>query len=110
MPDDKVITLDNISRFLEDLENKNIKDITEQDIADQSVLAEIYNNCPQVLRVSTNTQGIQRYKLDNDDKSPNNKVYYSCLLFGALVELSIIKSNGTYTIDVQRYDLTPIHN
>ena len=108
--EDVSISLNNLDRFLDKLEKKFIKDITEQDVADQSVLEEIYNECPQVLRVSTSTDGLQMYRLQNDHRTDDSRVAYSCLLFGALIELSLTLEHGTYVVGVVRYELTPVNN
>lgn len=84
--------------------------LNEADIEVQEKLGEIYNICPQLLKVSTTSDGVQMYRLQNDYRTENNKLYYSCLLFGTLVELEVIDSSGTYSINSTHYELTPANN
>jgi hypothetical protein len=104
MPNNKVVTVDNLSRFKDDLHADFTLDITEAQVMEQATLGSIYNQMPNVLRVTTANGDIQMYKLERNCKDMDNKVCYSCLISGVLVELSIIESNGTYTVDAQRYD------
>ena len=85
-------------------------DFDEADMADQSKLAEVYNLCPMTLRAHTVHDGIQMYRLQNDYRTENNQIFYSCLLFGDLVEFNITESSGTYSINIIRYGLTPVNN
>lgn len=85
-------------------------DFNEVDLTNQTKLAEIYNLCPSTLRVHTNTDGLQMYRLQDDFRTQNSKLYYSCLLFGTLIELSITLSQGTYELGVIHYELTPTNN
>ena len=85
-----------------------ILDFYENDQTDQSKLAEVYSVCPQVLRVHSNNDGLQMYRLDIDYRIGANQVFYSCLIGGGIVELSLTESGGTYTLGVVRYNLTPV--
>lgn len=84
-------------------------DFNEDDQGDQTKLAQIYRTCPQLLRIHSNRDGLQMYRLDIDDKELRNTVHYSCLISGAIIGLSITNSDGTYTLGVVTYGLTPIN-
>ena len=106
MPNNKVITLDNLSRFKTDLYADIIMDMNEIDATDQAALAEVYNSCPTILRITTASDGIQMYRLQNNYKDSGNAVIYACLLFGGIIQLEISKSGGTYTVTPTNYPLT----
>ena len=85
-------------------------DFDEADMTNQTKLAEFYNLCPMTLRAHTVHDGLQMYRLQNDYRTEDNQIIYSCLLFGSLVEMTLTKNNGTYSIGVVRYGLTPSNN
>lgn len=85
-------------------------DFDEADMTNQTKLAEFYNLCPMTLRAHTAHDGLQMYRLQNDYRTENNQIIYSCLLFGSLVEMTLTENSGTYSIGVIRYALTPDNN
>lgn len=84
-------------------------DFNEDDQGDQAKLAEVYNVCPQLLRIHSNSEGLQMYRLEVDDRDLHNVIHYSCLIGGALIELTFTNNDGTYTLGVVTYGLTPIN-
>ena len=83
----------------------DIMDIREEQAADQSVLAKIYNEVPQTLRITAVTDGIQMYRLQVDGKNYSREeiadsVIYSCVLFGSIISIKIHKDGDTYTLEV----------
>ena len=80
--------------------NISVYEFNETDV-DQAVLSYIANNKPDLLKITTQDSILQDYCKGQDNE-------YYCIIDGTLVRLLITETEGSYNLEIYRYDLNYI--